>query len=1162
MMTPMPHSISNQADNINNEGPAAKKKPTSKSSVEHHIETKDDGLMDYEVEVPTADVTSTIATSSVSTFQPQHHHEPAQQQTVSIFPPDSTMTEDDQTMEQDDVDNDNDIEDSPSMVGDGDEHEADDEEDECPEPRASSATLGHNLGSQPILPSRSPAPESKAHLVVDTSVVNIHSSTPDRSTSSMTSTTPTTTPFTPDTGSTPSTATGTTAPSSRRSSLRTATATLPRSALQEETINLFKQFRNLIPCAKCFCRNTIQRDGMSDGNLRFKCRPPVSMSLICNKSYSESKIRNMIAGVVYGHSLPDSGTPTSASSGSPSSANVLAMAPPPSLKGSRRPSHKLGDGNTLGRLKEEQALDSNQEDGYDEMNLNADHRNSFRAIRRRPSSMNGEDSPNVDYDGAAMPPPPHPGQGQESGAHQDREDARHYRPPGPYAMAKHGQKLHYSQSHPNIGQQRRQHSLEQHQHQNQFYHSQQQQQQRHFQRQVLRRESTQPQSMVHRPELERRFSHPAALQSHGQGGRYLPVSQSGDPLSPALSSSSRSSPGRESQQGPSGSQSQGADQSTTPVLRALPAGRYDEQNTSSPFYQRRMSQPVPISHRSYGPLPPSGMSSSHFYDRRQSEADEYNQQHREKYERLNASTFHSSGSSSTRYHQKVKPQERSPLIPHSALPSSRSPHPLDHPSDRTSPRQQDSHPATFKSLDVKGLQSEPMRFSHSMPASSGAGGPRHAYQTSQDQRSSIHYQLPRRGDGVVAPDQDPSLMGFENRSNARPGFHRSDQGPFGRVGDSLVHVGSQDLNSVMPRNTIKLTCFPSTTSSSALPPTRSMNTSDALAMQLSKSSKVVIEITQPRSLQSYRTPTTKDDDPRDPGSFPRPLRHTVSQPNMQLQRSGTSILGSRTRRSVSPDSMSFGSSKKRRADSLSGVRDDMDSDEAADSKSAETGPNVASAQAAAAAVIAAAANATASADADAGLQVVGLNYVSPSKEQSSSKYLQVPGLTTTGADSPTLEALQVARASSYVLLEDQKELGIDYSAFTRVETAGWRILIPPTVVASFRSEDFGLMLKPKSASDIDQVMNSTADEPAKEMSASDIDQVMNSTADEPAKEIAMAEQQETGEAVQTQDEKLGEVKIGQEETSRPSGQQHSMEVESQSPDVKVDEEEMDELEED
>jgi len=246
--------------------------------------------------------------------------------------------------------------------------------------------------------------------------------------------------------------------------------------------------------------------------------------------------------------------------------------------------------------------------------------------------------------------------------------------------------------------------------------------------------------------------------------------------------------------------------------------------------------------------------------------------------------------------------------------------------------------------------------------------------------------------------------------------------------------------------------------------------------------------------------------------------------------------------------MSFGSSKKRRADSLSGVRDEMDSDEATDSKSvpsaSERAPKVASAQAAAAAVIAAAANATA--DSNAGLQVIGLNYTSPNNEQgtdssqpSRSKYLQVPGRTTTTVDSPTLEALQVAQASSYVLLEDQKELGIDYSTFTRVETVGWRILIPPTVVASFRSEDFGLMLKPKSESDIAEVAISTVDESAKE--------------------AAMTEHPEIEETIVAH---TNQVKLGQEDTTRPIEQLGSMEVEYQTLDVKVDEEEMDELEED
>jgi len=90
---------------------------------------------------------------------------------------------------------------------------------------------------------------AKAHLMVDTTRSEHSLSRRD----SM---------LTPMTG-TPSTDTPSTAPSSgRRPSLRTMT-TLPRSALQEETIALFKQYRDLIPCAKCYSRKTIQRDGMS-----------------------------------------------------------------------------------------------------------------------------------------------------------------------------------------------------------------------------------------------------------------------------------------------------------------------------------------------------------------------------------------------------------------------------------------------------------------------------------------------------------------------------------------------------------------------------------------------------------------------------------------------------------------------------------------------------------------------------------------------------------------------------------------------------------------------------------------------------------------------------------------------------------------------------------
>lgn len=103
--------------------------------------------------------------------------------------------------------------------------------------------------------------QDKTPLMVDTSSGAIHSHTSNTRGAHMSmvspnmTATPSTATLTPDSGATNS--------SSRRPSLRTMTATLPRSALQEETIALFKQYRNLIPCAKCFSRNTIQRDGMS-----------------------------------------------------------------------------------------------------------------------------------------------------------------------------------------------------------------------------------------------------------------------------------------------------------------------------------------------------------------------------------------------------------------------------------------------------------------------------------------------------------------------------------------------------------------------------------------------------------------------------------------------------------------------------------------------------------------------------------------------------------------------------------------------------------------------------------------------------------------------------------------------------------------------------------
>ncbi|KAF9349317.1 hypothetical protein BGX34_001859 [Mortierella sp. NVP85] len=222
-------------------------------------------------------------------------------------------------------------------------------------------------------------------LVVDTSNAMIPASRPSAAigTSPLTKSTPTTAALTLDSASV--------APSSKRSSLRTMTVTLPRSPLQEETIALFKQYRALIPCAKCFSRNTIQRDGMSDGNLRFKCRPPVSMSLICNKSYSESKIRGMIANAVYGHALPYSGTSSSATLGDRSSENGLTMA---TTKSSRRPSQKIEEpilsveGLRLRDGDREYSVEEDHPASYEEMNINGGHPHPVND-RRTPSGGEG-----------------------------------------------------------------------------------------------------------------------------------------------------------------------------------------------------------------------------------------------------------------------------------------------------------------------------------------------------------------------------------------------------------------------------------------------------------------------------------------------------------------------------------------------------------------------------------------------------------------------------------------------------------------------------------------------------------------------------------------------------------------------------------------------------
>ncbi|KAF9938407.1 hypothetical protein BGZ65_012914, partial [Modicella reniformis] len=300
-----------------------------------------------------------------------------------------------------------------------------------------------------------------------------------------------------------------------------------------------------------------------------------------------------------------------------------------------------------------------------------------------------------------------------------------------------------------------------------------------------------------------------------------------------------------------------------------------------------------------------------------------------------------------------------------------------------------------------------------------------------------------------------------SRMGSHPNLHATESNAYGK-----------NLDSVMPRNKIKLTCFPN----GPTPETMTLDSTDAMRVQLSQNSKVVIEITQPRQLQAFESSCSAQNAFAEFEDVPRPLlpsqqrvrslRHTVSQPNLMMTRSTSSVLG--RRRSVSPDDMAFGSSKKRRADSVIGsLRDDDEAVAGIVSASTSAG----AAEAAATSVVANVVRQhqqqqQTSADNGSELQIVGMdhadktvNMVAGSNEDIGLG-LRVPGFI---AESPTIEALDVAKASSYVPLEDQKEFGIDYSLFTRVETAGWRILIPPNIVASFRSEDFGLTLKPNIA---------------------------------------------------------------------------------------------------
>ncbi|KAG0230525.1 hypothetical protein BGX31_005807 [Mortierella sp. GBA43] len=938
------------------------------------------------------------------------------------------------------------------------------------------------------------------------------------------------------------------------------TATLPRSPLQEETIALFKQYRALIPCAKCFSRNTIQRDGMSDGNLRFKCRPPVSMSLICNKSYSESKIRGMIASVVYGHTLPPS---TSASHMDGSSENILSL-PLPSVrttKSSRRPSQKCEDpvlsveGLHLRDDEDDREYSARMDcqQSYEEMNINGGHphpvddrrlspgdvgsrRSSVQPQYRRPS-VTGEESPMLDHEDAILPPASNhlqvPGtpslDSEEQPLHSHPVHRRRsVTPTGPPAVLRHDRKLHHSHSHPNIGQQRQQQYSEQQDSrngnlpcssQNPLYQAQQQRQQQHLQRQVLRRESTQYHGNSHsRPEIsaERRLSHPAFLQpsSSSSSGKFLPVNLPGNAHSPALSSSSRFSPSYEPLQPALG-------QPNTPHIGSLPGqgDRYEGSDSPTSYYQRRMSQPHPSFQR-YGQLPPPPGAALHHYDRRASDVEEYGYQHREKYEKLSASTMRITSGS-----RLSVPSSYSPITPHL----------------------------------------EPIRLSHSLSGTNSTNaGQQHAYQRHQD--SSVYYQQPSREDMDPHSSEETDDRPYARMRQSYKRFSTSRSlsrvGSYPNLYSTASNASNGDLDSAMPRNRIRLTCFPnrsSDTSSTAneTSTTTTLDPTDAMAVQLSQSSKVVIEITQPRALQAF----TGFEDVPEPLFHPsqqrmRTLRHTVSQPNLMMSRSTSSVLG--RRRSASPDDMSFGSSKKRRADSVSGSAKDDDEVDARLGSQTPVSTSAAVAEAAAAAVVAAAANAArqqqqqqqqkSPKDNGTDIPIVGMDMIAGNTKDVGLG-VSVLSVVEPTIDSPTIEALGVAKASSYVPLEDQKEMGIDYSLFTRVETAGWRILIPPNVVASFRSEDFGLTLKPKIAQGLDSVLGE--------------DGVLGHQEDDVSKDTVLMNPETRCEAIVEEEKQQQQQQQQQEILQDEERAINQKDQETSSPNENItesDEEEMDELE--
>ncbi|KAG0030993.1 hypothetical protein BGZ81_001946 [Podila clonocystis] len=979
----------------------------------------------------------------------------------------------------------------------------------------------------------------KAHLIVDTT----RSDHPLSRRDSM---------LTPMTGTPSSDTPSSAAPSSgRRPSLRTMT-TLPRSALQEETIALFKQYRDLIPCAKCFSRKTIQRDGMSDGNLRFKCRPPVSMNLICNKSYSESKIRNMIAGVVYGNSLPESGTPTS---GGPGSDNVLAMAPPPTGKGSRRSSHVDGSPSmgpdTTPDLdgRERDQLEDYSEMDRDDMSPGAEQTmddGSQRSTSRRPSiqqirrgSMTGEESM-MDYDPSAS----HPNYLQVPGTPpMDNNDPRLHRPrsahgDNPRSVTPTGlshatspvpprsnKTLRHSHSHPNIGQQRQhpqhptdpQDRLKEHRGSlgNIAYPTTQpyNHHQRPLQRQVLRRESTQPHGVRHRPEPERRSSHPIILPSSSTS-KYLPVGSIHEAHSPNMPSSSpRASPGRETL----------------------------AQDHRAVDYHRRMSQP----HHSYGSLPPPHPSPlSNHYDRRAIE-EEY---HRDKYDKMNSHL-----QPGARYPAK------SPRLSHN-LP--------DGEEDARAMAPMRSHGSHWIPSDGQSYaaQAEPMRYSHSLPLGSS-----HRPQLRQQaSSSSLYYSQPRR-DEPGSPQSEGRDLSPDYGDDDRPrlGVKRkslgnsisrtsSNQNLYGTSTTTTMTTNSvRDLSSALPKSSIKLTCFPGTGAPAVTQSSKTLHSTDALAMQLHQSSKLVIEISQPMLSQAY-LPTSQS------------LVRSSSQPNLLMRSS--SILG--RRRSASPaddDTQDYSSSKKRRAESLVGKTGDEEHNETSEPSAAEAAAAsvVAASAAAASGLTVAPEKKTSSLG---GLQIIGVDYTDRS---SGTKGLGLVDSTTptyilsgTDTGSPSIEALGVARASSYAAVEDQKEMGIDYSLFTRVETAGWRILIPPNVTASFQSDDFGLVLKPKGLvqSDASGVAEKEDVQGGSSRRSSDGGQSVEDQASDEIKKsfsnIALDDQKEPRERESDQDmvEKESEAKEGPLDEKKHAEEKDGISPQQDMEHVSSEDVDMDELE--